>query len=206
MNTVLGKTIDRVPQNTAATVNARIELDMRRRLGHYARNPEQIRARLSELDREWDIERVLETNASALALGGLVAGVVADRRALLLSGAVLAFLLQHAVQGWCPPVPVLRRLGVRTAGEIETERQCLKAISRRCAATTTASAVSPAPGRFLPPSARAMPCCTEPMPDWRNGRSAGSNGKVEPQCRRTTQKAAKPSVVSWTAGRFELTR
>jgi len=128
MNTVLGKTIDRVPQNTAATVNARIELDMRRRLGHYARNPEQIRARLSELDREWDIERVLETNASALALGGLVAGVVADRRALLLSGAVLAFLLQHAVQGWCPPVPVLRRLGVRTAGEIETERQCLKAM------------------------------------------------------------------------------
>ena len=128
MNTVLGKTIDRVPQNTVATVNARIELDMRRRLGHYARNPEQIRARLSELDREWDIERVLETNASALALGGLVAGVVADRRALLLSGAVLAFLLQHAVQGWCPPVPVLRRLGVRTAGEIETERQCLKAM------------------------------------------------------------------------------
>ena len=51
MNTVLGKTIDRVPQNTAATVNARIELDMRRRLGHYARNPEQIRARRSELDR-----------------------------------------------------------------------------------------------------------------------------------------------------------
>jgi hypothetical protein len=128
MNTVLGKTIDRVPRNTAAAVNARIELDMQRRLGHYARNPEHIHARLSELDREWDIERVLETNASALALGGLVAGVVADRRALLFSGAVLAFLFQHAVQGWCPPVPVLRRLGVRTAGEIETERQCLKAM------------------------------------------------------------------------------
>ena len=38
------------------------------------------------------------------------------------------FLLQHAVQGWCPPVPFFRRRGVRTAREIEIERYALKAL------------------------------------------------------------------------------
>jgi hypothetical protein len=41
---------------------------------------------------------------------------------------VTAFLLQHALQGWCPPVPVFRRLGVRTTAEIDRERYALKAL------------------------------------------------------------------------------
>lgn len=51
-----------------------------------------------------------------------------DRRFYLLPTAVAGFLLQHAVQGWCPPMPVFRRLGVRTATEIEEERYALKAL------------------------------------------------------------------------------
>ena len=39
-----------------------------------------------------------------------------------------AFLLQHALQGWCPPLPLLRQLGVRTAEEINEERTALKTI------------------------------------------------------------------------------
>ena len=42
--------------------------------------------------------------------------------------AVAGFLLQHAVQGWCPPVPVMRRLGFRTEREIDAERTALKAL------------------------------------------------------------------------------
>ena len=38
------------------------------------------------------------------------------------------FLLQHAVQGWCPPLPVFRRYGVRTQTEIDDERYALKAL------------------------------------------------------------------------------
>ncbi|HET9942578.1 MAG TPA: hypothetical protein VFR05_04515, partial [Terriglobia bacterium] len=37
-------------------------------------------------------------------------------------------LLQHAVQGWCPPVPLFRRLGIRTQREIDEERYALKAM------------------------------------------------------------------------------
>lgn len=55
-------------------------------------------------------------------------GLTTDRRWLALPPAVTAFQLQQAVQGWCPPLPVLRRLGFRTACEIEVERNVLKAL------------------------------------------------------------------------------
>jgi hypothetical protein len=51
-----------------------------------------------------------------------------DRRLLLLPLAVCEFLAQHALQGWCPPLPVFRRAGVRTQREIERERYALKAM------------------------------------------------------------------------------
>lgn len=34
----------------------------------------------------------------------------------------------HALQGWCPPLPVFRCYGFRTAAEIDYERYALKAI------------------------------------------------------------------------------
>jgi hypothetical protein len=52
----------------------------------------------------------------------------ASRLSFILPAVVAGFLLQHAVQGWCPPVPVFRRLGIRTAREIDLERYGLKAI------------------------------------------------------------------------------
>jgi hypothetical protein len=42
--------------------------------------------------------------------------------------AVQGFFMQHALSGWCPPLPVLRRLGFRTQYEIEQERYALKAL------------------------------------------------------------------------------
>jgi hypothetical protein len=51
-----------------------------------------------------------------------------DRRLFLLPAIVAGFLLQHALQGWCPPVPLFRHLGFRTAAEIDEERYALKAL------------------------------------------------------------------------------
>jgi hypothetical protein len=101
---------------------------MVRRVRHFAGNPSGISRRLRELNEEWDIERAIEANASLLAFTGVALGVASDRRWLLLPALVTAFLFQHATQGWCPPVPLLRRLGFRTAHEIEQERAALKAI------------------------------------------------------------------------------
>jgi len=121
-------TVDRVPAHTAADVNKRIHDEMAERVQYLAANPERIPQRLKELDEEWDIERAIEANASALAFTGIALGATTDRRWLILPALVTAFLFQHAVQGWCPPVPILRRLGFRTAHEIEQERHALKAL------------------------------------------------------------------------------
>lgn len=120
---------DRVRENTAPEINARIDAGTEASIREYAaRDIPEISARISELDREWDVELVLETNAAALALAGLAVGVTRDRRWLLLPAVVLPFLFQHAVQGWCPPIEIVRRLGVRTRREIDRERVALKAL------------------------------------------------------------------------------
>ena len=74
------------------------------------------------------MERTLEANASTLAFTGVALAAIVDRRFLVIPAIVTAFLFQHAVQGWCPPVLILRRLGFRTAREIETKRTAFKAI------------------------------------------------------------------------------
>jgi hypothetical protein len=102
---------------------------MERRIRRLSRDGEKIGARLKELDEEWDIERAIEANASALAFLGVALGVASDdRRWFILPALVTGFLFQHAIQGWCPPIPILRRLGFRTSYEIEQERQALKAL------------------------------------------------------------------------------
>jgi hypothetical protein len=121
-------TVDRVPRHTSEEINRRIRKQTEVRVLHYAKNPTKIEGRLRQLDEEWDIERVLETNASALAFTGVALGAARDQRWLALPALVTAFLFQHAVQGWCPPVPIFRRLGYRTSHEIEEERYALKAL------------------------------------------------------------------------------
>lgn len=123
------KTLERVRRSTADHVNEEIDDCIANTLYAYqSATPAEISRRLNELEREWDIERWLETNASALALTGVALGTLHDRRWLALSGAVLGFLFLHGTRGWCPPLPVLRRLGVRTRSEIDRERFALKFI------------------------------------------------------------------------------
>jgi hypothetical protein len=124
---MLPATRRRVAEQTAEPVNQRIVDEMEEEVRYFADYPEEIDGRLWELEREWDVERVLQANAAFLALTGIVFGFV-NRKLLVLPALVAGFLLQHALQGWCPPVPLFRRLGVRTHAEIEAERHALKAL------------------------------------------------------------------------------
>jgi hypothetical protein len=121
-------TKERVPAHTAEHVNERIRRETEERVRRLAPQPAAIGQRLKELNKEWDIERAIEMNASALAFIGTALGYFAHPYWLILPALVTAFLFQHAVQGWCPPVPVLRRFGFRTVYEIEQEKQALKAL------------------------------------------------------------------------------
>lgn len=119
--------IDRVRSHTIDDINAGIDMKSEAIIRVFTNQEHwKISKRIAELEREWDIERWLETNASALAMTGLFLGTTYKKRWLLLPGIVLPFLLQHAIQGWCPPVTLLRRLGVRTRKEIEREKYALK--------------------------------------------------------------------------------
>jgi len=120
---------DRVRAHTAPDVNRRIDQETQRRVEKYAhRSARELTRRIEQLDREWDIERILELNASVLAFSGLCLGVTQNRKWLLLPGLVLPFLFQHAMQGGCPPLPILRRLDVRSRKEIDREKYALKAL------------------------------------------------------------------------------
>jgi hypothetical protein len=122
-------TPDRVPQHTSPRYNRRIAQQTARSAARFAaQGADAIDRRLVQLDREWDIERTLETNAASAVLVGCALGAFVSRKLFVLPALVGGFLLQHAIQGWCPPVPILRRLGFRTQREIDEERFALKAL------------------------------------------------------------------------------
>lgn len=129
---MLPSTAHRVPRHTARNVNERIRRQTEENVRRYrSASPAELERRLDELEHEWDIERAIEANAASLALIGILLGAFVNIWFLLLPAAVGTFLLQHALQGWCPPVPILRRLGFRTSREIFEERLALLAATRR---------------------------------------------------------------------------
>jgi hypothetical protein len=126
---VIPTTVHRVPDNTAEHINVWIHSETQKRVARCAaRGPTSIDRRLRELDEEWDIERTLEANAATAVLIGCTLGASIDRRWFAFPAIVGALLLQHAIQGWCPPLIWFRRMGVRTQSEIDYERYALKAL------------------------------------------------------------------------------
>ena len=120
-------TSTRVSEHSPRETNQRQAEQMQARLVYYSHQLDRIEQRLGELDQEWDIERMLQANAAAVVLVSLLLGL-GSRKWRILPWVVGGFLLQHAIQGWCPPVEVFRRMGMRTTREIDQERFALKAL------------------------------------------------------------------------------
>ncbi len=118
------KVADRVREHSAAADNKTIDREAEGRVQRFAgKSKEEITEQIDRLEREWDMERLLETNASILSLAGMSAYAGSrNKKWLFLPGVVMSFLVQHSIQGWCPPMPVFRKLGVRTRQEIEREK------------------------------------------------------------------------------------
>lgn len=119
---------DRIRRHTPEKVQARLDREESERRARLAANPHEIGPRLRELDKEWDLERYLMLNAGTLAIIGILLGAFVSRWWLVLPVVVLGFLVQHAVQGWCPPLPIFRYFGKRSQAEIDAERMTLKAL------------------------------------------------------------------------------
>jgi hypothetical protein len=133
----LERQADRVRDHSAEVVNRRIVRAIEGSVARCVANGrDAVLQRLAEIDREWDIDRVLMANFAVV--GGAAYAIGLERytqRRLFRSrrkgwlyflGVQMAFLFTHAAVGWCPPVVVWRRVGVRTKAEIDVERALLR--------------------------------------------------------------------------------
>jgi hypothetical protein len=93
---------------------------------YFGAGEDTLSERIRELEEEWNLERTLQANGAALTLIGLALGISADRRFFALSFLASGCLLQHALSGWSPPLPMFRRLGIRSSAEIQQEILALR--------------------------------------------------------------------------------
>lgn len=123
------ETTQRVEANTPAVINQRFEERLRENIARYADGDRQaIDRRLSELDREWNTERLIETEAPLMIGLGIALGLAHHRRWFGVSALAAGMVILHNLQGWYPLLPVFRRLGIRSQNEIEQERNALRAL------------------------------------------------------------------------------
>ena len=120
---------DPVREHSGEKATRRLDRERLERIRRFATAPSDVASRhLYELDKQWDIERKLEANAATIMLLSTALAATRSKRWLVLSAVVPGFLLQHAIQGWCPPIEVFRRLGARSRNEIDAERTAIKAL------------------------------------------------------------------------------
>jgi hypothetical protein len=117
---------DQVRRRTSEKVNRKIDRQRRVHIvDAIAGGREAIAERLAELDHEWNIDRALMLTFATVSAFFHELERHVDRRFGWILRVQTAFLAVYAVTGWCPPQPVLRRLGMRTQQEIDAERSAL---------------------------------------------------------------------------------
>ena len=119
---------DRARRHTAHSVLRRIEDDTLDHLMEVEQKPETTRRCLEALDTEWDIDRTIEAEAATVGLLGLALGTFVRPGFLAMPAAVGAAVFLFGTRGIYPLLPIFRRLGIRTAREIERERYAVKAL------------------------------------------------------------------------------
>ena len=120
---------ERVRSSTSSEKNREIDREIIKNIRKYeGRSSQDIERRIERLEKEWDIERLLETNMSVLALLGIALTIFVHEYWIILPVIVLLFFVQHALQGWCPPLPIFRAMGKRSRAELDREKYALKVL------------------------------------------------------------------------------
>lgn len=87
-----------------------------------------IGERISEIDKEWDIERTLLLNAAIVSVAGALLGTFVSKKWFLLTAVASVVMAEQAITGWSPASGLMKKLGKRTKEEIARERYGLKAM------------------------------------------------------------------------------
>lgn len=123
----LPATTKKVYFQTDPKINAKIREKTVRTLEYYqGKDENMVASRIRELNEEWDTERLLQTHAATIVLVSSLLGLMRGRTWFLLTGTVGLCLLKHALNGWCPSLPIIRSMGIRTSEEINHEKTVLK--------------------------------------------------------------------------------
>ncbi len=118
--------LDRIEQHTDPEVNKRIHRQMDRSITYFKYHKGEVAERLQELEQEWSTDRVFQVMGGAMAtLGGILTAATGRRWFAAMSLVPGSFLLMYSIMGWAPPLPLLRKWGVRTQSEIDDERCAL---------------------------------------------------------------------------------
>lgn len=91
---------------------------------------EELTRRIRHLNSEWDTERFEEAKAAVCVMGCSLFGIAKNKYWSFLTLIAGTFLLQHALLGWCPSTPVIRKMGIRTAEEINQEKAVIKMLRK----------------------------------------------------------------------------
>jgi hypothetical protein len=135
---LLPPTSSRVAINTRPRLKQKIRNDTVCRIKSCEKSTEPLLMQeIERLDYEWDTERVMESVAAALILGGSLLGFGKGKLChYLFTGVAGFFLLQHTLRGWNPFLPLIRALGVRSPEEIYQHKTVLKLIRGDFAGTS----------------------------------------------------------------------
>jgi predicted phage tail protein len=122
-------TTHRVEASTDDSLNEQFDQQLKANIEKYANaTAAELDQRLAELDREWNVERIIEMQApTAIALGAIL-GATVNRKWYVSAIVAASMVILHNVQGWYPLLPLLRRFGIRSQNEIEQERSALRAL------------------------------------------------------------------------------
>jgi hypothetical protein len=90
----------------------------------------ELSRRIEALNEEWDMDRYTEAKAAVCIMGCSLFGIAKSKYWSFLSLITATFLLQHALLGWCPSAPIMRKMGIRSAEEISREKFVLKMLRK----------------------------------------------------------------------------
>jgi hypothetical protein len=124
-------THDRIREHSSEGANRRIDRETRGAIAEARHSSVARTARIRELEKEWNIDRALMLNFGIVGAFTAFKAMQQMKRTGHLGGwglffwVQMGFLVNHAVRGWCPPMPVFRRLGFRSPNEISAEMVAL---------------------------------------------------------------------------------
>jgi hypothetical protein len=119
---------DHIRQSSPPEINKTIDRDTLDILEQYKdASPDEIHARLQELDASRDLESYVEMVGGGLAIAGALLAS-RDRRMWLVPAVAGALVVAHALPMRDPLTSLLRYFGIWSRQEIEREKHALKAL------------------------------------------------------------------------------